>query len=111
MTTTLNVGLSVLGSHKIYSMAEALGVLAYVGVSPISVTAVGGGFEPTLVAALDSPLTAYQAELICSLLRQEAVAQWSPDAGGEILGPDAAKWEPFNPDYFKQLSDNNRLTG
>jgi hypothetical protein len=56
--------------------------------------------EPTLVAELDRALTPPEAFAVSEGLRQKAIAQVDPAAGGALHGPMAAEWGDFNPEYY-----------
>lgn len=57
------------------------------------------GTEPTFAARLSRPLTPEEAHQFSVDLKQEAVAQ-VVGGQGELYGPQAENWKPFNPDYF-----------
>ena|SRR3984957_17874430 len=58
--------------------------------------------EPTLVAILDRALSKNEAYDLAVELDQEAIAQLDGNKG-DLYGPQADKWKPFNPDYFLTL--------
>ncbi len=55
--------------------------------------------EPTLIATLDRALTPEEANAVSANLKQDAIAQKVGDTG-EIYGPAAEKWKPFNEKFF-----------
>lgn len=69
--------------------------------------------EPTLVvevSTLNGPsLTLAQFRNLAIDLGQDCIAIYRPKTGkGALIGPKAAAWGPFNPEYFIQL-DGTRL--
>lgn len=64
--------------------------------------------EDTLVIDLDEPLNARVLAELASALNQEAIAQWS-SGGGELRGPKAELWGPFDPSQFLLL-DGRKLS-
>jgi hypothetical protein len=56
--------------------------------------------EPTAVVAIDKPLSADEGDKLSTMLNQEAIVQRMPDGSGELFGPQAANWGPYNPEYF-----------
>jgi hypothetical protein len=66
--------------------------------------------EPTYSAKLSRPLTPEEANKVSVLLKQEAVAQ-THNGHGNLYGPKAKEWGPFNSEYFimpdgKKLNPN-----
>jgi len=57
------------------------------------------GTEPTFVGKLSRALTPEEAHQVSVALKQEAIAQHA-NGIGELYGPKAEAWKPFNPDYF-----------
>jgi hypothetical protein len=57
--------------------------------------------EPTSIIETDRPLTPDEAHELSVELQQDAIAQKVGDAG-ELYGPKAQEWGPFNPEYFLQ---------
>ena len=57
--------------------------------------------EPTLVVKTYvsvSEAVLYDIAVVCE---QDCVAAYNPDTGaGQLVGPKAAEWGDFNPDYF-----------
>ena len=60
--------------------------------------------EPTLVAKLKQALTPEQGNLLSRVLDQEAVAQQRAQKAGDLFGPMADKWGPFNPQFFVTMT-------
>lgn len=56
--------------------------------------------EPTLVVDLDRPLTPEEGSEVSAALDQEAIVQRSVDGTGDLFGPQAENWGPYNPAYF-----------
>jgi len=55
--------------------------------------------EPTFAAKITRPLTPEEANKLSVTLKQEAIVQVH-NGKGELYGPQAKNWGPFNPDYF-----------
>ena len=71
--------------------------------------------EPTLVVKVrvfDFPALAWQKlKHIAIDLHQDCIAAYNPETGiGALIGPKAAAWGSFNPEFFI-LPDGNRLAG
>lgn len=66
--------------------------------------------EPTLVLEIKEPLSEAAAESLSAELGQESIAQRLPDGSGELYGPSAPQWRPFNPDFFL-MPDGSRASG
>jgi hypothetical protein len=69
--------------------------------------------EPTAVVVVrtsDSPLFTNATALNARFLQQEAIARYSPEHNrGELFGPKADAWGPFNPQFFL-MPDGRRLS-
>jgi hypothetical protein len=98
---TVNIGLKV-GETGVMDPEEALSALRALGVEVKRSEIRQSGTEPTLIAALDRPLTPEQGNQVSTLLQQEAIAQ-KVGKKGELYGPAAEKWGPFNNDFFLEL--------
>lgn len=96
--TLVNIGLNVNDGSKLTD-DEALQALRDQGADILDFIKHTSDTEPTLVVTLASPLTAKQADAVSEHLRQDAIAQMTGDEG-ELYGPRADEWKPFNPDYF-----------
>ena len=55
--------------------------------------------EPTYIAKLSRPLSPAEGHEISADLKQDAIAQKHGDSGN-LFGPKAEEWGPFNSDYF-----------
>lgn len=112
MKLVLNIGLAVgvtssIAAHVAREILAANGFL--IGSSKI----IESDTEPTLVALVY--LEDVPSGVIRSLnqtavdLQQDCIAAWNPtNAKGALIGPNAAKWGAFNPEFFFQL-DGTRL--
>ena len=96
----VNIGLDIPGGGKLDPQA-ALDALKHAGVLMHSIHQ--SKTEQTLIAQLGRPLSPDEAHLISLALKQESIAQLSGGVG-ELHGPKAAEWRPFNPDYFLTLN-------
>lgn len=97
----VNIGLAVKGGGEI-SLEEALSALGEMGVHAQAYDTRQSATEPTLIAWLDRALTPAEAHRLAVVLKQEAIAQVAGGVG-ELYGPNAAAWQPFNPAYFLGL--------
>lgn len=119
-TILINIGLNVAGQPPL-SLREALAVLMAERISVMAYAEHQSATEPTLVAhvilpqAPDTRHPASEGDLtalarVALRLKQDAIAVWLPDAqDGTLVGPDAAKWGPFNPEFFLAL-DGRKLS-
>jgi len=119
-TLLLNIGLNVAGQPPL-SVNEALAALKAERISVMAYAQHNSASEPTLVAQVllpQAPDTRHAASegdfgalnRVSLRLKQEAIAFWLPDARvGSLVGPEAAKWGPFNPEYFLTL-DGRKLS-
>lgn len=96
---TLNVGLNVPGGGSIKA-GDVLDALKAAGVNVTGSSIRRSNTEPTLIANLDRALTPQEGDALSRALNQEAIAQHVPGVGGELYGPKAAEWGPFNPGAF-----------
>jgi predicted GNAT family acetyltransferase len=94
----VNIGLKVGENDKI-TRGEAEAALRAKGVDIVSSNVHESNTEPTLVARLSRPLTTSEAHDVSTKLKQESIAQLVGQKG-ELHGPNAEQWRPFNPDYF-----------
>lgn len=94
----MNIGLAVNDGSKI-TPETAKAAVEKLGAQIISEQVRQSNTEPTLILKLSRPLTPEEANKLSVSLKQEAVAQ-RVDGVGEIYGPQAENWRPFNPDYF-----------
>lgn len=99
---TVNIGLKV-GESGSISAQEAMQALARKGVKITQSAVHQSGTEPTLVAHLDRALTPEEAHAVSAELHQEAIAQHTPE-GGELHGPGAEAWRPFQGKYFLKMN-------
>jgi len=100
--TTLNIGLNIGDGTRTVSPTAVRAALALTGAVILASAVLQSTTEPTFVADIDKPLTEAQATLIAFALQQEAIAQ-VVDGQGELYGPGADAWRPFNRDYFLTL--------
>ena len=120
-TVTLNIGL-----HTSDRMCEwrairkpasrtlhpqtVLALLQELGVRIHSYAVQQSDSEPTLVVRTNALLTPERVSTLCTVLRQEAMVQYSHVAKtGWVEGPMAENWGSFNPEYFV-LIDGRRLS-
>ena len=94
----INIGLNVNDGSKI-TPEEVNAELKKLNVGALDTKIHQSGTEPTFTAHLTRPLTPDEAHQLSVNLKQEAIAQYHNGAG-ELYGPGAEKWRPFNSDYF-----------
>lgn len=96
--TQINIGLAT-NDGKGITVDQVRGELDRLGISVLNSEVKQSGTEPTFVASLSRPMSADEAHEVSANLHQEAIAQ-KVDGIGELYGPQAENWKPFNPDYF-----------
>lgn len=96
-----------IGLHKntggLIPAATALTMLRTGGAAITDWQVIESDSEPTLVAALDGQLEAEFLNTLSIALAQDCVAYVGRE-GGELYGPKASEWGPFNPAYFFTLA-------
>ena len=117
-TVVLNVGLNVSESNNDgramvldrMAVQEAV-IYRLTGVQALATEALSST-EPTAVIRLKTDLDARQVEGIVNYLaarfKQDAIA-YTFNGVGYMVGPNAAKWGAFNPNYFIFLDELGRL--
>jgi hypothetical protein len=110
---TLNIGLN---SHKgAITTEQARQALAANEFSIVRDAVLESDTEPTLVAEVTSlnanPFLVLQLlRRVADELDQDCIAVYRElTAGGALIGPRAAEWGPFNPEFFLLL-DGRRLS-
>lgn len=96
--SVVNIGLNIPGGGQV-AREDALKALRAQGVEVIDHQVRQSATEPTLIARLSKPLSAKQGHAVSAALGQEAIAQRTGEKG-KLFGPQAAKWGPFNPEFF-----------
>lgn len=99
--TYLNIGLdtSAAGDGAPLSVDQVREALAAVGVKAEAIDVQQSASEPTAIVRIAQPLTAEQGDAVSRALKQEAIAQRRGEEG-DLFGPKAEEWGPYNPDYF-----------
>ena len=96
-----------IGLHKntggIIPVATALTMLRSGGAPITDWEVIESDSEPTLVAALESGLEAEFLNTLSIALAQDCVAYVDRE-GGNLYGPKADEWGPFNAAYFFTLA-------
>jgi hypothetical protein len=100
----INIGLAVKDSDIVISEIDATNAVTAAGLKVVgSPTVVPSDTEPTFVVQVQAPHENI-ATIIYALavrLRQDAIVVFDLDTHiGELYGPRASDWSPFNPDYF-----------
>jgi hypothetical protein len=116
MRFILNIGLNV-GATTALSAHVARQILAANDLLPVNDGVVHtSDTEPTLVIEVlpqsRSPFLVLQAlKATAADLQQDCIAVYRPKTGGgSLVGPKAAEWGPFNPEFFI-LPNGTRLSG
>lgn len=106
MTATINIGLAIGDRLDAITEARALeALLAHTGDNPITYTVTQSTTERTLVAVLEEAATDGALWALCADLEQDCIAQQVEGQPGQLVGPRAEAWGPFNPDYFISWAD------
>lgn len=98
----LNVGLStaeVAGGGQI-TEDDVRQALQRAGVTVADLEIQQSDTEQTAVVTVSRELTPEEGDQLSRELQQEAIAMRRPDGTGELFGPQAANWGPFNPEFF-----------
>lgn len=98
----LNIGLNVTDGEP-NTVEQVLSVLKAAGIEPERYEVKQSGTEPTLIARIPATDDAILAQ-ISDTLKQDAIAVRNPDGTGKLLGPRAAAWGEFNPEFFLKPS-------
>jgi len=118
MRYILNIGLNIPGTDRAMHpelARDAVRNMLAKGERILSSPVHASDTEQTLVALIDGfPPGTSELEYLSELLLQDCVAYCKADAAGrpllstgELFGPKAADWGPFNPSYFL-LPDGTR---
>lgn len=99
----VNIGLDIPGGGAI-TPREAINALQAAGVDVVDYDVQQSNTEQTLVAKISRSLTPQEAHDVSVALQQQSIAQIDHRGVGDLHGPGAAQWRPFNPDYFLTLS-------
>ena len=102
--TLLNIGLAAseaLGGKPL-THEEVLAALKEAGADVMGWSEHASDTEPTMVVRLRQPLSPEAGHKLSEALKQEAIAQLAPH-GGELFGPMAEAWSPFNPEFFLNM--------
>ena len=89
-------------------------IVDYVGnkldARPVTAWPVQSDTEPTLVLTAGRELTTTELYDMANMFHQDCVAVYDTTTGsGNLVGPFAAKWGEFNPEYFF-MPHGDRLT-
>lgn len=103
--TVVNIGLKIDATGETMPTERAVAALEAAGVKLTRQEVRQSNTESTLVAQLDRPLTAEEATKVSEALMQDAIAQRVGQAG-ELFGPKADEWGPFNPEFFLDLAES-----
>lgn len=96
----VNIGLADPKGGDNLDPAAVLKALREVGAETEVSVVFSSDTEPTLVVKIKNALTKEQGDRLSEMLGQEAIAQRTDDEQGQLFGPMAEKWGPYNPEYF-----------
>lgn len=102
---TLNIGLNIGKTSEQIDPRAVLYALDKLGFFLRTMRVAQSETEPTMIVqstVWPYPLRDTVGEL-CKELQQEAIAVLFPDGSGELYGPKAAEWGPFNHEYFLSI--------
>ena len=98
----LNVGLStaeVAGGGQI-TEDDVRQALQRAGVTVADLEIQQSDTEQTAVVTVSRELTPEEGDQLSRELQQEAIVLRRPDGSGELFGPKAEEWGPYNPEFF-----------
>lgn len=103
-TLTINIGLDTNDGGKVPLHQAVLTLNNRFNILKSRLDVSPNGGEETLVAIVEYWSCAYVKKLheICDLLKQDCIATFDGE-NGKLIGPNAAKWGNFNPDFFVQF--------
>lgn len=96
----VNIGLADPQGGANLDPARVIEALRAVGAEVEVSSVYSSDTEPTLVAKIKQALTKEQGDRVSEMLGQEAIAQRTDDEQGQLFGPMAEQWGPYNPAYF-----------
>jgi hypothetical protein len=106
----LNIGHAIASSGAQHTLAQIVQTVERLGVNIAQVNVVESDTETTTV--LRTPVIDRQTVFtLAVVLGQDCIAVWHPlvhGQPGELIGPDAAAWGEFNPEFFI-LPEGGRL--
>ena len=101
MTAILNIGLNA-GDEPAWDLSDvklALAACLPFEINVLSAVVHKSDTEQTAVVEISNPVTPQEAFAVAYALSQDCIAQLA-DGVGELYGPKAEEWGPFNPAYF-----------
>lgn len=96
----VNIGLANPKGGADLKPEDVLAALKEVGAEVEASSLFTSDSEPTLVIKINGVLSQEQGDRLSEMLGQEAIAQRTDDEKGQLFGPMAEKWGPYNPDLF-----------
>lgn len=107
----LNIGLSTaeLGDGGLLAVGDVVAAVEAYGAGVVGTFTQQSDSEQTAVLALSRPLTREEGDALSASLQQEAIVQRDPSGSGELFGPMADNWGPYNPEFFV-LPDGTRAS-
>lgn len=102
----LNIGLHVGGSVKpVIDHRDIIAALTDANVQMVSAGVTTNETETTLVVAAEGFVNVSALYNISVQFKQDCIAVRFPDGGGQLVGPRAYLWEPFNAAYFTTIEE------
>lgn len=96
----VNIGLANPKGGADLKPDEVLAALKEVGAEVEGSSLFTSDSEPTLVIKINGVLSKEQGDRLSEMLGQEAIAQRTDDEKGQLFGPMAEAWGPYNADLF-----------
>ena len=104
MEVILNIGLNTnTNTRTVLEAIDAVQATADAGFRVISTEVFNSDTEPTLVVVaddLDRPGFDNRVFELARRLQQDCIALFTAEGYGDLLGPNAAAWGAFNPEFF-----------
>jgi hypothetical protein len=96
----INFGLVTNKGGDVYPH-EVLETMVEMGLNPTGVCFAESDTEPTLICEISREPSPDEVAALCERFSQDCFAVYDNVAKrGTLLGPKAAEWGPFNPEYF-----------
>lgn len=101
----LNIGEGINGGERKLTFARVYAGLRLVLAEPVIATYAKSESEWTFVIQIERRLTDRELLDLSTVLEQEAIAQYDTyTVRGDLIGPLADKWGPFDPKQFLKLN-------
>lgn len=106
----LNIGHAIGASGAQHTLAQIIQTVERLGINVAQVNVVESDTETTTVLRTPT-VDSLTVHTLATILGQDCIAVWHPlrtGQPGELIGPDAASWGEFNPEFFI-LPEGGRL--